>query len=263
MAEPPGVLLAIESASACASVALWRDGHVAVVRASDRPRQHAEVLLALVDDVLTSGGAAIGDVEAFAIAIGPGSFTSLRVGLATLKGLAFGDAQPVAAVSSLEALAFGARGEADRVVALLDARRSELYAAEFDTTARQVDAGQAGARQGGGGALRPTLPERVCTASELADRLSPGALLVGEAVAETQAALRSLGRDDLVAREPAEAAPRAASVAALGVAQLAAGRGVGASGLVPRYLYRAEAEVKRTGLRFEPAADSAGERGEL
>jgi tRNA threonylcarbamoyladenosine biosynthesis protein TsaB len=215
-----------------------------VVRAqgAEEDRHHAESLLPLVDALLAEAGVGLEAIARFAVSVGPGSFTSLRVGIATVKGLAFAGEQPVAPVSTLAALAHGARlpaGFANPVVALLDARRGEAYAAAF---AREGDALEA---------LPALLPESVYTPEELAKALparctlvGEGARLLGEAIAA------SLGpRAELTLVGDAE--PGAEAVGVLGARLLAAGGGVSAEALVPRYVRRAEAEVVRTGTRLE------------
>ena len=97
--------------------------------------QHAETLLGLVDGVLEASGVRIDDVEAFAVSKGPGAFTSLRVGLATIKGLAFGSERPVVGISTLEALAWEVTEQMQTelpVAVLLDARREQCYAGAYE-----------------------------------------------------------------------------------------------------------------------------------
>jgi tRNA threonylcarbamoyladenosine biosynthesis protein TsaB len=200
-------------------------------------RSGAESLLPCVDAVLRSAGVALQEIAAFAVSIGPGSFTGLRVGVASAKGLAFGTPRLVAPVPTLAALARGAPSGDEPVVALLDAQRGEVYAALFQ-------------RAGRAGELIPGEPsEGVYTPEELAARLPRRCLLVGEGVAlcgERLVAQRGPGL-----RLGPALVPRAADVGALGQELLARGAGVAAAALVPRYLRRAEAEVQRTGRRFE------------
>ncbi|UCE87015.1 MAG: tRNA (adenosine(37)-N6)-threonylcarbamoyltransferase complex dimerization subunit type 1 TsaB, partial [Deltaproteobacteria bacterium] len=101
------LLLAIETATDRSSVALLRgDALVAEVRAP-RDRPAAASLLPALEAVLARAGCRAAELDAFAISIGPGSFTGLRVGLATVKGLAFGSGRPVVPVSTLAAIACG------------------------------------------------------------------------------------------------------------------------------------------------------------
>jgi len=242
------LLLALCSATHTASVALLRGDELVAEGFADSGRHQAESLLPLIDEVLGQGGCSLAQVAGFALAIGPGSFTSLRVGLATVKGLAFGGGpggdRPVAAVSSLRAVAAGTgagREPLAPIVATLDARREEVYAAAF------------GGSEAGWPARGELLMESVYTLEELAERLPERCLVAGEGVAlfgEQLRALRGPGIE-LATEDPGE--PRAAVVGRLGAEMLAAGEGRPAAELVPRYVRRAEAEVTRTASRFEDA----------
>jgi len=227
-------LLALETATRVTSVALLRGEELLAEAASAGDRTAAEGLLVAVDSVLREAGADVAGLDAFAVSIGPGSFTGLRVGLATLKGLAFGSAQPVAAVPTLAALAYTASRRDLPVVPLLDARRGELYAGAFDL---------AGERP------RALLEDGVYTPAELIERLPARCLLVGEGVPLCAAEIRAQLGEGILA---AASEPAARHVGVLGARMLARGEGVAASAAVPRYVRRAEAEVKRTGQRFEP-----------
>ncbi|MEZ4218433.1 MAG: tRNA (adenosine(37)-N6)-threonylcarbamoyltransferase complex dimerization subunit type 1 TsaB [Myxococcota bacterium] len=248
------LLLAIECASRRASAALAREGEgVVAVREADPALPHAASLLPAVDALLAGTGVHLDDLDAFAVAVGPGAFTSLRIGIATVKGLAFaapGVAPVVAPVSTLGAIALetfeGASTEASvderPVAAVLDARRGEVYAGVFERPLPPA---------GTADRLAPASPgERVEAVAALARALPPRARLAGEPPRALLDALRDAGRDD-VELAPPPARPRAAAVAALGRAQLASGRVVEAAALAPRYLRRPEAEEKR--LRAERA----------
>ena len=223
-------LLAVECATKRASVALLVGDDVVASRSASSDRHHAESLLAEVDALLADAAVALTDVDAFALSVGPGAFTSLRIGLATVKGLAFGSERPVAPISTLAAIAHGAPAGHERVAAVLDARRGEVYAGEFDRT---------------GGAPAPIGEEAVETAEQLVARLAPGTVLAGEFPSRLAEAVSSARREDLVLLDPPETAPRAIAVGRLGRLLLEAGQGVAARDLVPRYLRRAEAEEKR------------------
>jgi len=236
LSERRPLLLALESATAAVSVALLR-GHDLLDEISADEGPAAATLLPAIDALLERAGVAVADLEAFAISIGPGSFTSLRVGIATLKGLAFASDAPVLAVSTLAALACAA-GPTDRlVVPLLDARRGELYAAGYS------------ARAG----WETVVPEGVYTPEALAARLTTPCVLVGEGVALCGDAIAARLGGDVERLPPPEGNARARYVGALGVEQLERGAWVSAAQVAPHYLRRAEAEVKRTGQRFEPA----------
>jgi tRNA threonylcarbamoyladenosine biosynthesis protein TsaB len=236
MPGPDEALLALETATAPGSVALLAGGGLALERVLPTGAATAETLLPAIDALLGTAGVPLAAVRGFAVSIGPGSFTGLRIGVATLKGLAFGAPQPVAAVPTLAALALRAAPGPGPVIALLDARRGEVYAAGY------ADPGR----------LEPdALPEGLYGAAELAARLPPICRLVGDGVAVCGEAIRR-GRGAAAIPAGGEL-PRALDVARLARALLARGVAWTAADLVPRYVRRAEAEVKRTGLATEPS----------
>jgi len=203
----------------------------------EEARLHSETLLPAIDALLRGAGVALEDVGAFAVSVGPGSFTGLRIGIATLKGLAFGTDLPVAPVPTLAALCPAAGGMAGPVGALLDARRGEVYAAVYAEP----------------GSLEEIVPgDRAYRPEALAARLPEGAsLVVGEGAAPAARALARCGPPGLRLLAPERGGACAERVGRLGQAILAAGGGVRAEALRPRYVRRAEAEVQRTGRRFE------------
>ena len=130
------ILLAVDTAlDACAAaVAFERDGAVEVVGETEViGRGHAECLMRVVETVLARAGVAHADLDGYAVSIGPGSFTGIRVGVAAVRGFALAAGKPAVAVGSLEALAAEARVLAPgrAVVAALDARKDEVYAQGF------------------------------------------------------------------------------------------------------------------------------------
>ena len=232
------LLLAIESATPTLSSAVVR-GHELLAEVVGKPGQHhAEAILPQVEEVLARAGSALEAIEGFAVSIGPGSFTSLRIGLATVKGLAFATPRPVAPISTLRALAQGveaSRVEGRMLVPMLDARRDEAYAAAYLVE---------------GPVLRQVVPEGVYSPEALADRISTPCLLVGEgALVFGPGMCDKLGA---AAEIGPVSPPRAASVGILGAECLAAGAGVSAESVAPTYVRRAEAEVLRDAKATTP-----------
>lgn len=138
-------VLGIDTASPTASVAIVEDGALVAEevhdRASDRrgglspalKGNHAEIVLPLIQSVLAKSASQLDDLSGIAVSIGPGSFTGLRIGLATVKGLVYGWGLPVVGVSTLLANAARVKKFARLVCAVLDARKREIYAALFQS----------------------------------------------------------------------------------------------------------------------------------
>ena len=135
MSPLPDSLLAIEAATNGLSVALFRGGVcLGVTRADDPKKAHSETLLPAVSRLLEQAEFTLGQVAAYGVTRGPGSFTSLRIALATALGLAYPQGKPVYALSTLETLAFAACDPAPAgrlILALLDARKGETYGALY------------------------------------------------------------------------------------------------------------------------------------
>ena len=122
------IVLGIDTATRFADVAIVRDGDLVAQARSDAHGRGTD-LLVLIDRICAEAKLSARELDAVAIGAGPGSFTSLRIGMATAKGIAFAAGKPLWAVSSLAALADPGPGE--RVAGVLDARRGEVYAGVF------------------------------------------------------------------------------------------------------------------------------------
>lgn len=123
-------IFGLESAGKTAGAAILRDGALLYEGYLAAGLTHSETLLPLAAGAFAAVGLSVRDIDVFAAAAGPGSFTGLRIGLAAVKGLAFICDTPCAPVSTLEALAFGACMEGT-LLAALDARRGQVYWAAF------------------------------------------------------------------------------------------------------------------------------------
>jgi len=127
-------ILGIETSTAVCSVGLFVDGEPGIEQSVRESHIHSEKLLTLVQDVMRSGGVGLERLDAIAISIGPGSFTGLRIGLSTAKGLSFALDKPMVAVSTFEAIAEAARRKyqaSGAIVVLIDAKKDEWYMGRF------------------------------------------------------------------------------------------------------------------------------------
>jgi tRNA threonylcarbamoyladenosine biosynthesis protein TsaB len=222
-------LLVIDTSTNSASVALAENGRLSAEWLVNPETTHSATLLRFLDLVLESAGLSLDAVDAFGVTLGPGSFTGLRVGIATVKGLSLATGAPVVGFSSLAMLAMNLPFAACPVCPMLDARKSEVYAGLY--------------RCG-------ELPEAIvadCVASpdDFLDRISEPTLFVGSG------ALRY--RDLITARlgnlarfAPSVChVPRASSGTLLAAARFLRGETIPAGELVPVYIRPSEAEIAR------------------
>lgn len=132
------LILGIETASSAGGAALVEDTRIIAEHYSIAPRTHAERLLPAIDALLAECGATINDVDLIAVSIGPGSFTGLRIGMATAKGLAFSARKPIVGVPTLDAFVQLHVPSSLRMRPILDARKSEVFTALYDEDGRKL-----------------------------------------------------------------------------------------------------------------------------
>lgn len=126
-------ILAIDSSAVSASVAVSEDKAVLANAFCNNGLTHSQTLLPMVDDVLCRSNLSAKDIECIAVTTGPGSFTGVRIGVALAKGLAFSHSIPCIGVSTLELIAAGVSRQNAIVLACMDARRSQIYTATFES----------------------------------------------------------------------------------------------------------------------------------
>lgn len=223
-------ILAIETSTWVASVAVTEDATLLAEQERETRGQHASVLLPMVRDVLANAGCKLDALGTIAVSVGPGSFTGLRVGLSVAKGLAYARRLPVLAVPTLEALAWAAPSGFAAVAAVLDARKGQVYAAVFE-------------RQGT--ELVPKLEERLTDIVTLVAKLPRPCTVIGDATVTYGEFLQQrLGAEGRVLPFP-EHGPKARGVAQLAALRLAAGQELEVP-QEPRYLRLAEAQAQRS-----------------
>ncbi len=137
-------IILIETSTALCSVALAEDGRIVAYKESETPRAQASLTAPFVKDILDAQGLGVRDCDAVCVSKGPGSYTGLRVGVSTAKGLCFGAGIPLIAVGTLDTLVYQAADEGllpegcRYVVPMVDARRMEVYTAVFTPEGRQL-----------------------------------------------------------------------------------------------------------------------------
>jgi tRNA threonylcarbamoyladenosine biosynthesis protein TsaB len=220
MLTAPMYLLAVDTTSRWGSVALLHQGEVCgEVRLREEGGGHSTTVFPGIEHLLKSLGRRPSDIEGFAVAVGPGSFTGVRVGISTVQGLVLGSGRPVIGVTSLEALAAKMQDAADALVPMVDAYRDQVFAAVYDAELSQ---------QREPAAIAP---------EDWLDVLPRGAALLGDGARRY--------RDRLAARRPDLVFPPrslflAATIGRLAQVRLARGQGIDAFALHPLYLRGAD-----------------------
>lgn len=252
----PGTLLdmivfGLDTTTPQGSLAVWKGGAVATVRATDPGRPYSDQLPGAVDDLLRTVGLTVADVEVFGVASGPGSLTGLRVGIATVQGLAFALERPVVAVSALEALATAATtalpglAVGDCAGAWTNAHRGEVFAALYLV--------EPWTRDGDGLRLLdgPTVGPPAELVAGWAACLQGRRLRVAGNAAEPSASLLvdRLGPTTTVAAGPL----LAGIIAELTVRRVQRGEATSPHALQPLYVRRPDAEVARDRARARQA----------
>ena len=215
-------LLAVDTATEACSVALWLEGE-AVERYEVAGRTHTERLLPLVQQLLADTGTRPAQLDGLVAGIGPGSFAGVRIAVGFVKGLALALDRPVVGVSSLAMLAQGAiEAGAERVIACIDARMSEVYWGAYE--------------RGADGLARTLLADRVVPPGAIEADLAAGAWAAAGTGWGTYEALLKQRLKLEPATIDGQALPHAAAALKLALPAFASGEVLGADELAPAYL---------------------------
>lgn len=141
------IILSIETSTESCSVALSSNGDLIAEKYINSPKVHASVIAPFINDILLENGLTLNDCSAVAVSEGPGSYTGLRVGVSTAKGLCYGSKKPLIAVDTLAIIAQCALDTINKeqkiiepfyIVPMIDARRMEVYTATFDNNIEKI-----------------------------------------------------------------------------------------------------------------------------
>ena len=228
-------ILAIETSTMLGGIAIMDDlsGLIAEVRLNVKST-HSERLMTEIDHVLKQAELKVSDIDVFAIAIGPGSFTGLRIGLSAVKGFSYATGKPIVSVPTLEALAWNFPYCRHPVCTMLDARKKEVYSALFKW------------EDGGFTRLIDEISIKVDRVLEdiklFSDKrvvfTGEGAILYRDKIIEV------MGNKAIFA-SPEKIVPSPANVASIGIKKAIKGEFSEPVSLVPFYIRRSEAELKR------------------
>jgi len=224
-------LLAIDTSTNSCSVALLDGGRLLSETIFTAGKTHSVHLMSMISQVLDRCGCHPLDVNAYGVTRGPGTFTGLRIGISTVKGLCMATRASVVGVSSLKALAFPFNGDQRPIVAMIDARRQEVYWAQFKT---------------GKNGLEMTSPAALSAPEDVTAILPKNALLVGSG-ALLYRSLFETRCPSIRLADSEQHVIRAVSVGMLAFERLASHGATGLDTLVPEYIRKSDAQIQISG----------------
>ncbi len=210
------------------SVALVDEGELISEHILNIKVTHSERLLPTIDDTLKDAKVRISDIDGFAISIGPGSFTGLRIGASTIKGLAFATGKPVVGIPTLDALAENVLFTDYLVCPILDARKKEVYTAFYKRDEKNT--------------LRKLTTDLAIGPGDLLKRINEKVVFLGDAIDVYGALIRGELQDLALFAPVNLRLPRASNVARLGLDELRKNHTIDLHTFTPSYVRRSEAE---------------------
>ncbi len=227
-------ILGLDSSGLVAGVAVVEDDVLLAEYTTDYKKTHSQTLLPMLDELRRMIELDMDTIDAIAVASGPGSFTGLRIGSATAKGLGLALGKPLVEIPTLEGLAWNLWGT-DRIVCpMMDARRNQVYAAAYEFAAA-----------GEGLELRTVIPQSPVDVAEMVERLNElerPAILLGDGVPVYLPMIRERIRVAYSLAPAGSNRQRAANIAALGALRYARREIVDAAAHRPEYLRKSQAE---------------------
>lgn len=227
-------ILAIDTSTMLGGIAIMDESLLIAESRLNVRSTHSERLMTEIEHCLKQSGIKISDIDVFAVATGPGSFTGLRIGLSTVKGFSYATGKQIVSVPTLEALAWNFPYSKYPVCTMLDARKKEVYTALFkwegENFTRLINETSAKPEEFARDALRITHDDKFIFAGE-------GAALYRDKIIEV------MGEKAMFA-SPEKTVPSPANVAVLGFKKAKAGEFSEPISLIPMYIRKSEAEVK-------------------
>ncbi len=233
-------ILALDSSGLVASVALAEDDNLIAEYTVQYKKTHSQTLLPMLEEIVRMVEMDLSTVDAIAVAAGPGSFTGLRIGSATAKGLAFALGKPVIPVPTVDGLAFQMYGAKDLVCPIMDARRSQVYTGIYEFMPGQIGRFSYDMR-----VIREQCAVAFDEIAEALNGLDRSVIFMGDGVPVFRERMEQVMRVPYTAAPLHRARQSAAAVASLGRLYYEQGRTVDGAVFVPEYLRLSQAERER------------------
>lgn len=240
-------ILGLDSSGLVAGVAVAEDGVLLAEYNVNYKKTHSQTLLPMLEEVKNMLGLELDSIDAIAVASGPGSFTGLRIGSATAKGLGLALCKPLVEVPTLEGLAYNLCGVSDWVCPLIDARRSQVYTGIYEFVPAGERELQAGCAEPQMKTVEPQCAVDISVIIERINRLAAeqprrGVIFLGDGVPVYRSVLEERIEGRFSFAPAGSNRQRAGSIAALGAVYFGRGRTVSAAEHRPEYLRQSQAE---------------------
>lgn len=222
-------ILAIDTSSSVAAVAVSRDGVLLGEYTLNNGLTHSQRLLPMVDELLKSLGLTIKDIDVFACSTGPGSFTGLRIGIASVKGFAFAQNKPCVSVSGLEAMAYNHIHTDYVICPLMDARAGQVYNGVYKRIRGKLKA------------ITPPRAVEIETVVRELSEMGKTVLFLGDGVKPNLEIIKTLGSKAVIG-EFNNNMQRAATIALIAEEKVKNGETVSGQELEAEYLRKSQAE---------------------
>jgi tRNA threonylcarbamoyladenosine biosynthesis protein TsaB len=234
-------ILSVDTATASCSVGVLNAKRLMAEVTSEKKQTHSKHLMKMVDTAVRMAGVQLAEMDAFAVTIGPGSFTGIRIGVSTVQGFAMALSKPAVGVSSLEALAHQTGPCNDLICPLLDARKGEVYAALYRYEKDR---------------LRQIIEEQVSSMEDLLARIEapcvfvgPGVSVYGELIAE------KLEKRAMLAGEALNKI-RAETIGRIAMQKIQSKDHEDLNALLPHYIRKPDAEINAGRKKEHPTVNS-------
>lgn len=226
-------ILALETATVAGSIAVLddRSGLIGEVRI-DVKVAHSERLMPSIQWLLEASRVPVNEIDAFAVSIGPGSFTGLRIGLSTVKGLSFATKKPVIAVPTLDAFARTLPFCPHLICPMFDAKKNEVYTALYKWEK---------------GKCRKLIAETAVHPEKILEGINEPVVLLGEGIRIYEKLIRDILKNYALFTPPSRMSPSASTVAEIAIERLRHGLTEDPVSLIPFYIRKSEAEIRWKG----------------
>lgn len=226
-------ILAIDSSGLVATVAILEDGSMLAEYTLNYKKTHSQTLLPMLDEIVKQMDFDLGTIDAIAVAAGPGSFTGLRIGSATAKGLGLALDKPIIPVPTVDALAYNLWGVTDVICPMMDARRNQVYAGVYEFVGEE---------------MKILVPQKAASIEEILEQLNVvgrPVIFLGDGVSVQKKTIQQMMKIPYRFAPAHMARQRAGALGVLAFAYYQSGRVEHAREHKPEYLRLSQAERER------------------